>query len=172
MQNEKQNAGPRVSLSIDAGEIGWVLFKLRIGEHEFSQHVGDLTDLVGDLVRTTLQIVCGGFESRCVFDLEPGECRVDLTRSPERLQKPPRMVQGELGVSITFAFDNEDVTRKRAAKAYRAVCTVEEFGAAVLAEAEAILARDGVDAFEYRWDRAFPHKAVDALRQAMPTATY
>ncbi|PZQ65667.1 MAG: hypothetical protein DI570_00770 [Phenylobacterium zucineum] len=142
-----------VKIELDAGEIGWVQFKLQVGEDAFEHHISDLTDALGDLLRATLQIVSGGFSAECVFDLEPGPLSLRLERG---LGKP--MVPDTLSLSV----------RRLDVLAFSAVCASETFGEAVLALANGLF-EAGPDRFHDRWDQPFPSRAHAALRIALAT---
>lgn len=146
-----------VGVSLEAGDIGWVRFRLRVGGAEFAHEVSDLTDALGDLLRATLQIVCGGVASECVFDLEPGDLTLRLERGHD--------LNSADGVRITIT---EAGGGRAQAEVFIVDCASETLGEAVGTLADDIFRR-GPDAFHERWDRPFPMRAHAALRQALAT---
>lgn len=142
-----------VKIELDAGEIGWVQFKIQVGEDAFQHHISDLTDALGDLLRATLQIVCGGFSAECVFDLEPGSLSLGLERG-----RGDPMVPDTLSLTM----------RRLDAQVFSAICASETFGETVLALADRLF-EAGPDPFHDRWDQPFPSRAHAALRIALAT---
>ncbi|OIQ66099.1 hypothetical protein GALL_523350 [mine drainage metagenome] len=152
-----------IAVALDAGETGWVRFALQVGPNAFEYEISDLTDALGDLLRATLHIVCGGEVAQWAFELEPGECKVRL----ERVVEPLAILDG-LRITITekrYPSAGEGCVREL----FVARCTPDRFGAAVLAQANAILHQVGFEAFRTRWGRPFPLRAFEALRLALST---
>lgn len=146
-----------VGISLEAGEIGWVRLHLRVGGAEFAHDVGDLTDALGDLLRATLQIVCGGVASECVFDLEPGDLTLRLERGHD--------LRSADAVRITLT---EGGGGRATTEVFLVDCASETLGEAVSALADDLFKR-GPAAFHNRWERPFPERAHAALRQALAT---
>ena len=146
---------PCVFIGMDAGEIGWVRFTLRVAQQEFSYDISDLTDALGDLIRAALQIACGGHIAQAVFQLEPGDLFIHLERvvpSNPKLQIRIREERGAGEIEL-----------------YRAEAGPDQFAKAVLGAAGVILATSGEKGFETRWDRPFPVRAMAALKRALAT---
>ncbi|MEW5688000.1 MAG: hypothetical protein AB1942_24050 [Pseudomonadota bacterium] len=142
-----------MKIELDAGEIGWVQFKIQVGDYAFEHHISDLTDALGDLLRATLQIVAGGLVAECNFNLEPGPLSLRLQRG-----------QGDPMVPDTLSL----IVRRLGVQVFSAVCASETFGEAVLALADQLF-EAGRDRFHDRWDQPFPSRAHAALRIALAT---
>jgi len=135
-----------------------VRFQLRVGDATFAHDVSDLTDALGDLVRATVQIVCGGEAAECLFELEPGE----LTLHLERGHGGPKLADA-LRVTIT-----ESGGGRISAEVFSSDCRPDNFGQAVCILADSLFER-GTDAFHERWQMPFPARARAALREALAT---
>lgn len=145
--------GAQVEVEIDAADIGWVKFALRVDDRVFEEHISDLTDVLGDLLRATLQIVSGGILAECTFDLEPGPLSLRL----ERGWGTP-MIPDALRLTVL----------RRGAAVFSADCASETFGEAVQTLADKLV-QAGSDKFHKRWDQPFPSRAYAALRTALAT---
>ena len=148
------DSGPDVVFGLDAGDTGWVAFSLRVGSDEFTYDVSDLTDALGDLLRATLQIVCGGRTAEAVFELEPGDFFI-------RLERQAVAGRSVIGIRICEERGSGEV------ELFRAEAGSDLFAEAVLRAANSILAAGGEEAFAERWDFAFPSRALAALESAL-----
>jgi hypothetical protein len=153
-----------VSVSLDPAGQGWINLTLSVGDDSFvMEWLNDTTDVVGNLVRATVQIATGGYDAQVRFDREPNELRMLLEW---RWEGPPGQNVFRIRV-LEFPDYYSDSPPEAGEERFCVACDLVKFASGVRLAAARLLADADADGHLDWWGLPFPFRAFSALEAAL-----
>ena len=156
-----------VSIEYRLEQHGWASFTLTVDDlHVEVGEFGYCTDALGDLIRAALMVVTGGGFASASFDAEPKEWRI-LLGTEGSWTSPSDMIPLRVR---TFSHSGAGLPESQGVMVFEAEVERDQFARAVLAAAQTVLERLGVDGYAKAWNFTFsryPLRALHALETAL-----
>ena len=138
---------------------GWADCTIDIDGQRIRLEASFLSDSLDDLLRATRVAVEARMESTAIFTDEPGESRLKLIPSGDRL----------LVRALRFRDEFSKASDDEGELVAEAECRLRTFAGAVLAACQEVYREVGVEAYQASMRHTFPIEQMDALRAALQT---